>query len=113
MADTRAATGLTVEQWDNKFFAEFIQENPFKPVMGTDENSIIQIKEDFKKGAGDAMTIALVNRLTGNAVTGSNMLEGNEQDLSSRSFRFTVDKRRTASRIAEIGGPCRFFLCSL
>lgn len=102
MADTRAATGLTVEQWDNKFFDEFIQENPFTPVMGTDENSIIQMKEDFTKGSGDAMTIALVNRLTGAPVTGSNVLEGNEQDLSSRSFRFTVDKRRTAIRVSEM-----------
>jgi N4-gp56 family major capsid protein len=102
MADTRAATGLTPEQWDDKFYTEFIQDNPFKSVMGTSENSIIQMVENFKKGKGDAFTVALVNRLTGSAVTGTNVLEGNEQDMASRSFRFTVDKRRTAVRIAEM-----------
>jgi N4-gp56 family major capsid protein len=102
MADTRAATGLTAEQWDNKFFEEYVQTSPFKSVMGTTENSIIQMHEVFNKGKGDALTIALVNRLTGSAVTGTNVLEGNEQDLASRSFRFNVDKRRTAVRIAEM-----------
>lgn len=102
MADTRAATGLTPEQWDDSFFEEHIQESPFKSVMGTNENSIIQVVENFKKGKGDAFTVALVNRLTGSAITGTNVLEGNEQDMASRSFRFTVDKRRTAVRIAEM-----------
>lgn len=102
MADTRAATGLTAEQWDNKFFEEYVQTSPFKSVMGTTENSIIQVHEVFNKGKGDALSIALVNRLTGSAVTGTNVLEGNEQDLASRSFRFNVDKRRTAVRIAEM-----------
>lgn len=102
MADTRQATGLTAEQWDDRFFTQYLQENPFKPVMGTSENSIIQMKENFSKGKGDAMTISLVNRLTNSAVTGSNMLEGNEEDLTSRSFRFTVDKRRNAVRIPEM-----------
>lgn len=102
MADTRQATGLTPEQWDNQFYEEYIQESPFKGLMGTSENSIIQMTENFKKGKGDAFTVALVNRLTGSAVTGTNVLEGNEQDMASRSFRFTVDKRRTAVRIAEM-----------
>ena len=65
MADTRQATGLTPEQWDNTFYEEYIQDSPFKSVMGTNENSIIQMVENFKKGKGDAFTVALVNRLTG------------------------------------------------
>lgn len=102
MADVRTATGLSAEQWDDRFFTEYIQQNPFRPVMGTNENSIIQMKEQFTKGNGDAMTIALVNRLTQDAITGSNILEGNEEDMASRSFRFTVDKRRNAVRIPEM-----------
>lgn len=102
MADIRAATGLEVEKWDNKFYTEFIQENPFKPVMGSNENSIIQVKEGFGKQQGDNLTIALVNRLTGDAVTGTDVLEGNEQDMSSRSYTFEVNKRRTAVRVAEM-----------
>ena len=102
MADTRQATGLTAEQWDDKFYVEYLQENPFKAVMGTNENSIIQMKEDFTKGKGDQMTIALVNKLKNDAVTGTNMMEGNEEDMASRSFAFNINKRRNGVRIAEM-----------
>lgn len=102
MADTRAATGLTVQQWDDKFFIEYIQENRFAPLMGTDEMAVIQVKQDLTKKQGDSITFALVNKLTQNATTGTNTLEGNEEDMASRSFRLYVDKRRNAVRVAEM-----------
>jgi len=102
MADTIAATGLTVQQWDDQFFTEFLTENRFAGEMGTSENSIIQVKEDLTKKQGDSITYALVNRLTNDAVTGTNVLEGNEEDMTSRSFRLYVDKRRNGVRIAEM-----------
>lgn len=102
MADTRAATGLTVQQWDDRFFTEYLQENRFRPYMGTDENSVIQLKDDLTKKAGDSVTFALVNKLTGSGVTGTATLEGNEEDLVSRSFRVYVDKIRNGVRIAEM-----------
>lgn len=102
MADTNVATGLTVQQWDDKFFTEYLTENCFAGEMGTDEASIIQVKEDLTKKPGDSVTYALVNKLTQNAITGSNTLEGNEEDMNSRSFRLYVNKRRNGVRIAEI-----------
>lgn len=102
MADTSAATGLTVQQWDDKFFTEYLQENRFAGEMGTSESSVIQVKEDLTKKAGDSVTFALVNKLTNAAVTGSNTLEGNEEDMVSRSFRLYVDKRRNAVRVSEM-----------
>ena len=63
---------------------------------------MIQVKEVLGKGKGDSTTIALVNRLTKPAITGANMLEGNEEDMSSRSQRIYIDKRRNAVRIAEM-----------
>ncbi|HEU4804997.1 MAG TPA: DUF4043 family protein [Nitrobacter sp.] len=102
MADTTAATGLTVQQWDDKFFREYIQEGPFMSLMGTDERAVIQVKEDLMKKAGDSVTFALVNRLTNDPVTGSSTLEGNEEDLVSRSHRVYVDKRRNAVRVSEM-----------
>lgn len=102
MADTRAATGLTVQQWDEDFFLEYVQEIDFKDIMGTDETSVIQVKENLTKKKGDAVTFALLNRLTNDAVTGSDMMEGNEEDMSSRSFKLYVDKRRNAVRTSEM-----------
>ena len=102
MTDTTPATGLVVQQWESKFFQEYLHDGGFKPLMGTSENAVIQVKEDLSKKAGDSITIALVNRLTNAAVTGTSTLEGNEEDMASRSMRIYVDKRRNAVRIAEM-----------
>jgi N4-gp56 family major capsid protein len=100
MADTSAASGLTVQQWDDKFFREYIQENRFKSEMGTSENSVIQMKE--MKDKGKTITWALMNRLTGAGVTGSSTLEGNEEALDTRSFTLDITKRRHAVRVSDI-----------
>ena len=103
MADTRPATGMNPTQWDDKYNREYFQENPFTPVMGTGPNSIIQIKEDFSKGKGDNMTVNLVGRMSDDdGVEGTDMLEGNEEEMDTRSFNFTINKRRKAIRIPEM-----------
>ena len=102
MADTRVSSGLTVEQWDDQFFTEYLTENRYSGEMGTDETSIIQVKENLTKKKGDRINFALVNKLTNDAVTGSNVLEGNEEDMASRSCEVAVDKRRNGVRVAEI-----------
>lgn len=102
MADSRVSTGLTVEQWDDKFFVEYLTQNRYAGEMGTSENSIIQVKENLTKKPGDRINFALVNKLTQDAITGRNVLEGNEEDMASRSKEVTVDKRRNGVRVAEI-----------
>lgn len=94
MATTSAATGLTVQQWDSRYFSEYLNANQFKPFMGTNTNSVIQVKEDLTKKPGDSVTFALRNKLTQSAITGSNTLEGNEEDLTTRSMKVTIDQYR-------------------
>lgn len=102
MADTRANANLTPEIWDDRFFAEYLTENRYTGEIGTDENSIIQLKEDLTKKKGDRVNFALVNKLTQDAITGRGTMEGNEEDMATRSFEQAVDKRRNAVRVAEI-----------
>lgn len=94
MANSSATAGLTPQLWDDKFYTEYFQENRFAGEMGTSQNAIIQVKEDLTKKKGDSITFALVNKLTGTGVTGNSLLEGNEEDMASRSFKVTVDQRR-------------------
>lgn len=101
MANTTAQTGLTPQQWDDKFFAAYIRDNRFKRYMGTDENSIIQLKEDLTKKKGDKVTFALVNELTNSGVTGNQTLEGNEEGLDSRSHPLTVAPLRHAVAVTD------------
>jgi len=101
MTNTSAATGLTVQQWDDKYFSEYLGNNPYKKYMGKGTSSIIQVKEDLKKKKGDSLTFALVNKLTGAPNDGTSKLEGNEEELGSRSHKLTVALRRNAVSITE------------
>ena len=96
MAQTYAVSGLTPQQWDSEFFTDYVRSSRFKRYMGTDEGSIIQLKEDLAKKKGDSVTFALVNELVGDGVTGNQTLKGNEERLGSRSHKVTVDVLRHA-----------------
>lgn len=96
MAQTYAVAGLTPQIWDDEFFRDYVRSSRYKRYMGTDEASIIQVKEDLTKKAGDRVTYALVNELTGNGVTGNSTLKGNEERLNSRSHAVTVNVLRHA-----------------
>ena len=96
MAQTYAVSGLTPQQWDSDFFRDYVRMSRYKRYMGTDEASIIQLKESLTSKKGDAVTFALVNELTGNGVTGNSTLQGNEERLNSRSHKLTVDVLRHA-----------------
>ena len=96
MAQTYAAQGLTPTQWDDDFFTDYVRASRFRRYMGTEEDSMIHLKEDLTKKKGDSVVFALVNELVGNGVTGNNTLKGNEERLNSRSQRVTVDVLRHA-----------------
>lgn len=98
MAETSISSGLTVQQWDENYFTEYLNQNFFKKFMGTGTNSMIQVKEDLTKKPGDAVTFTLINRLTGDAKGAAETLEGQEEDLSTRSQKLTVREYSHAVR---------------
>lgn len=100
MADTRAASGLTPQQWDTDYFNEYVADAPFSILWGEGENAPIQVKTDLTKKKGDSVTFALLRKLTGDGVQGSDTLEGNEEEADSRSQRVYVDQRRHAVRVS-------------
>lgn len=102
MADTRANANLTPEIWDDRFFTEYLTEMRYSGEMGTNENNVIQVRQDLSKKRGDRINFALVNKLTQQATTGRAVMEGNEEEIGTRSYELAVDKRRNAVRIAEI-----------
>ena len=76
--------------WDSDFFAQYVRANRFKRFMGTDENAIIQLKEELTKKAGDKINIPLIAKLTGAGVTGNTALEGAEEALGTYNHPITV-----------------------
>lgn len=98
MAETTVPSGLTVQQWDERYFTEYLSQNWFKQFMGTGSSKMIQVKEDLTKKPGDAVTFTLVNRLTGTAKGASEALEGAEEDAVLRSFLIRVREYAHAVR---------------
>lgn len=90
MAETYVPSGLTVQQWDEKYFTEYLNSNWFKQFMGTGSSKMIQLKEDLTKKPGDSVTFTLVNRLTGTAKDSNEALEGAEEAADLRSFQLRV-----------------------
>lgn len=100
MAETTARAGLTPQQWDDQFFTEYVRANRFKPYMGTNEFSMIHMKEDLTRKPGDKITFAAARSL-GGGVTGNQVLEGNETELDTRSKTVTVAPLRNAVIVTE------------
>lgn len=101
MADTTVAASNVVKQWDSNFFAEYVRDNRFSRYMGTDENSVIQVREDLIKKRGDQVTIPIVGRLTGPGALGNQVLEGVEEELDNYGWPIPVDVNRNAVAITE------------
>lgn len=94
MSDTTVASANRVQQWADDEFFEYTRTNPLNRYMGKDENSVIQVKEELNKEAGDRITISLVSRLTGTGVTDDATLEGNEEALGNYGHQVTVHQIR-------------------
>lgn len=99
MAVTLVRDGLRVQQWDDQFFVEFIRNNKFAPYIGTTDGSIIHVKEDLERKAGDSMTWQMIRRLRNNATRGAVTLSGNEERLDNRSQRVYVELVRNGVSI--------------
>lgn len=104
MATTTVPSGLTVQQWDDKYFREYLNNNWFKQFMGTGSSKMIQVKEDLTKKPGDSVTFTLMNRLTGEAKGANEALEGAEEDGSLRSFLVRVREYAHAVRFKKFEG---------
>lgn len=90
MAETAVPSTLTVQQWDERYFTEYLSRNWFKQFMGTGSSKMIQLKEELTKKPGDAITFTLVNRLLGEAKNQNEVLEGSEEDGTLRSFLIRI-----------------------
>ena len=101
MSDTAVNSANRVQVWADSYFVEFVRDNRFKRYMGKSENSIIQLKEELTKEAGDRITISLVTRLTGSAIEGDATLEGNEEQLGNYGHLITVEQYRNGVTIGK------------
>jgi N4-gp56 family major capsid protein len=101
MALTTVNAANVEELWDSDFFKAYVRANRFKRYMGDTENSIIQLREDLTKKAGDGITIPLITELTGAGQTGNGLLEGNEEALGNYGHKLDVSTIRHAVAVTD------------
>ena len=90
MGETAVPAGLTVQQWDERYYRDYANANWFKQFIGTGAGKMIQVKEDLTKKPGDTVTYTLINRLRGEALSENDTGEGNEEEADLRSYTIRV-----------------------
>lgn len=88
---------MAVKSWSKVLSHSARDTTPIAPLMGEDENSIIQVKTETNKNGGDTVTFALLARLQGRGYTEGQTAVGNAEEMSLFS---------QSASINEIGKTC-------
>lgn len=99
MAETTLATASEKAIWMRSYFKEYIRGSKYAPYMGRSPTSIIVVKYELQEESGKTINIPLITRLKGKGVTGSQVLDGNEEELGNYNFPISIDWRRHAVRV--------------
>lgn len=90
---------LSNKLWAKKLSAEALKETYFGKFMGTSSDSMIHLKSETSTNAGDAVTFGLRLQLSGDGVTESQTLMGNEESLTTYSDKVTLNELAHAVRV--------------
>lgn len=90
---------LAVKLWSKKLAVEISKATAISPLIGLGTNSIIQLKDEPMKGKGDQVTFGLRRQLVGDGVTEAQVLQGNEEALSTYSDKLTINELDHAVRV--------------
>jgi N4-gp56 family major capsid protein len=90
---------LAVRLWAKRLFVESLRETFIDRFIGSSEkNSIIYMKDELTKSAGDRITMGLRLQLSGAGTLGDSTLEGNEEALTTYNDTIIIDQLRHAVR---------------
>jgi hypothetical protein len=94
MAVTTVQSNNKLIQFTKEINREFIRQNMFSPYMGEGLDSIIRVRNEFKRG-GEQMNIPLVTKLLADGVA-TGVLAGNEERIDNYGMRLWLDWLRHA-----------------
>lgn len=93
------ATASEKQVWINKYFKEYVRASGYMSYMGESNNNIIIVKHELQEESGKTINIPLITRLKGSGVTGSQVLDGAEEELGNYNCALSVDWRRNGVRV--------------
>jgi len=83
---------LTQKKWASTLGYDVVYRTELSPMIGTDGNSIIHLKTQTSKEAGDSITFPLMKKLTGDGFTENEVAEGNGENLSLYSDSVVINE---------------------
>jgi N4-gp56 family major capsid protein len=83
---------LTRKKWARDLFSILLKGIEFNDLIGTSNQSIVQLKKDLGKGEGDEITFGIRLPLVGEGIVGYDTVEGNEEKMIFRNFKMTVEE---------------------
>ena len=101
MATTNITTAnnLTLKLWGKAAFKDAVKQTIFGKLIGKTDSSIIQVKDELNKSAGDRVRFRLRSLPSGAPVTGNSTLEGHEEGLTYSSSDLHIDMMRHAMKV--------------
>lgn len=90
---------LTLKLWAKAAFKDAVKETLFGKLIGKSERSIVQVRDDLQKSAGDRIRFRLRALPAGQGTDGDETLEGKEEGLSYSYFDLGIDQKRHAHKI--------------
>ena len=89
---------MAVKHWSADLMKEALKRTYALQFMSKGKDSIVQIKTELNKNAGDRIRFGLRMQLTGDGIAGDGTLEGNEEALSIYTDNVFIDQLRQAVR---------------
>jgi len=87
-----------VKLWSRRLAREALKATYIQKFIGESDDSVIQLRNDTKKGPGDRVRVTLRMQLTGDGIQGDGTLEGNEEALTTYTDDFLINQLRHAVR---------------
>jgi N4-gp56 family major capsid protein len=94
MAETILNSALAVSRWRRDYFKDYVRASRFRPYMGRGKDNIIITMYELQSEAGKTINVPFISALNGAGVSGSQVLEGNEEELVTANMPISVDWRR-------------------
>lgn len=76
---------MAVKVWSKRVAWEALKSTAIQPLIGRDENSIINLKDELQKGPGDRVRMTLFMTPEGDGFTENELVEGNAEALTNYS----------------------------
>lgn len=99
--NTQSNASLRPTIWQKELYQDVIDNLYFTKngMMGSDDNNIVQLKDELMKEKGNTVTFGLTAKLAGSGVTGDSELEGNEEKINGYADSVVISKKRFAVRL--------------